>query len=345
MIIRISAVVLFICFLPEAVWSQSLFDSKEILEISFNGAIQDAMNDRAVESAYYPVELSYRDNKGELVKIPLRAKTRGNFRKMKSNCTYPPLMLNFSSELTRNTIFSEQNKLKLVTPCRGDKYVVREYLVYQLHNLVTPKSFRARLVKVNYGNQKKPEPLYGILLEEEDQMAARNNSIITEGKLVRPEQTQVDDFLKAAVFEYLIGNTDWSVQYLQNIKLIAADSFSIPSAVPYDFDHSGLVSAPYALPEAALELSSVRERRYRGYCIQDMKQFDTVLAHYNSLKDEIYALYNNNPLLEESYIKSTIKYFDEFYKTINNPKAVAREFQYPCLKSGTGNVVIKGLKQ
>jgi hypothetical protein len=76
-----------------------------------------------------------------------------------------------------------------------------------------------------------------------------------------------------------------------------------------------------------------------------MKQFDTVLAHYNSLKDEIYALYNDNPLLEESYIKSTIKYFDEFYKTINNPKAVAREFQYPCLKSGTGNVVIKGLKQ
>jgi hypothetical protein len=166
-----------------------------------------------------------------------------------------------------------------------------------------------------------------------------------EGKLVRPEQTNTNDFLNTAVFEYLIGNTDWSVQYLQNIKLIARDSLSIPTAVPYDFDHSGLVGAPYAKPAEALELSSTRERRYRGYCIQDMKQFDDVIAHFNSIKDEVYALYTSNTLLDESYIKSTIKYFDEFYKTINNPKATAREFQYPCLKSGTGNVVIKGLKQ
>jgi hypothetical protein len=216
-------------------------------------------------------------------------------------------------------------------------------MVYQLHNLITPKSFRARLVKVIYDDGKSPEPLYGILLEEEDQMAARNNSMILETKLVRPEQTNSEDFMKTAVFEYLIGNTDWSVQYLQNIKLIATDSLSVPSTVPYDFDHSGLVNAPYAKPAEELFLATVRERRYRGYCVQDVKKFDNVIAHFNGLKEQIYALYQDNVLLEESYVKSTIRYFDDFYKVINEPKLLAREFQYPCLKSGTGNVVIKGL--
>lgn len=338
----------FSCFFPSFGQAQSLFDSKEIFEIKLTGAIREALEDRVVESNYHSVDLAYRDTNDAEINIPIKVKTRGHFRKLKENCTFPPLLLNFSEDLTRNTIFSAQKKLKLVTPCRSEKYVVREYLVYQLYNLVTLKSFKARLVKVHYGepeNEKESVPLFGILLEEEEQMAARNQSVIVDGKLVRPEQTNINDFLTAAVFEYMIGNTDWSVQYLQNIKLIAADSLSTPTAVPYDFDHSGLVSAPYAQPAAALELTSIRERRYRGYCVKDMKQFDAVIAHFNAIKDDAYALYAQNELLEESYIKSTLKYFDEFYKIINNPKQVAREFQYPCLKTGTGNVVIKGLKQ
>ncbi|MEO8711596.1 MAG: hypothetical protein ABI405_05700, partial [Parafilimonas sp.] len=146
------------------------------------------------------------------------------------------------------------------------------------------------------------------------------------------------------MFQYLIGNTDWSIQYLQNIKLIATDSTQIPTAVPYDFDHAGIVNAPYAEPAEELEMSSVKQRRYRGYCMQDIKEFDSTIAFYNNIKPAIYALYTNCSLLNAKYVKTTIKYLDDFYKTINDPVAFKKEFNYPCDKNGTGNVIIKGLK-
>jgi len=185
--------------------------------------------------------------------------------------------------------------------------------------------------------------MYGILLEEEKQMAKRNG-LVTINRKLRPEQTESDAFLNMAVFEYLIGNTDWSIQYLQNIKLVATDSMTIPTTVPYDFDHAGIVNTPYAKPAEELEMSSVRERRYRGYCITDMKRFDKTIELYNNLKKNIYSVYTDCPLLDPKYVKSTVKYLDDFYSTINNPAAVKREFGYPCDKNGTGNVVIKGLK-
>ena len=148
-----------------------------------------------------------------------------------------------------------------------------------------------------------------------------------------------------AMFEYLIGNTDWSLQYQQNIKLIARDSLSVPYTVPYDFDHAGMVNAPYALPAEELQMRSVRERRYRGYCITDMKQFAETFALYNSLKNDIYKLYTSCQLLDAKSIKAATQYLDEFYNTINNEKKIASEFGYPCDKNGTGNVIIKGLKE
>ena len=137
-------------------------------------------------------------------------------------------------------------------------------MVYKLYNLVTPKSFKARLVQVTLEddkNKKPVTPFYGILLEEEKQMAKRNK-LVSVVRKIKPEQTQPDAFLNMAVFEYLIGNTDLSVQYLQNIKLLAKDFSAVPVTVPYDFDHAGIVSTPYAQPAEELQMSSVRQRRY-----------------------------------------------------------------------------------
>ena len=232
-------------------------------------------------------------------------------------------------------------------PCTGDEYVIREWLVYKIYNLITPKSFRARLVQITLDdprNKRQAARFYGFLIEDENHMAARNKASAIEQKL-RPHETQPDAFLTMAVFQYLIGNTDWSVEYQQNIKLLKTSSSQQLITVPYDFDHSGIVSAPYAQPAEQLLMRSVRERRYRGYCIGDMKVFEKHLAIYNRLKNDIYDLYTKNKLLEEKYIKSVTKYLDEFYEKINDPKAWQRDFAYPCDKNGTGNVVIKGLKE
>ena len=346
------AVLLFLAcffFLGNAMGQVSnLFNDDVVMELTLRGDLKTVFKDRGDEPQYHPATIRYKA-KGNEINIPIKIKTRGHFRKISSNCKYPPIFLNFTKRTTPQTVvFYGQDKVKLVTPCQDDQYVINEYLVYKLYNIITPKSFKAKLVKVIYQDtvkNKSSDPYYSILLEEEIQMAMRNGRLSLKKMGLRPETTLKGDFLKMSVFEYMIGNTDWSVQYRQNIKLIITDSLSLPTAVPYDFDHAGIVRAPYAKPAPELQMSSTLKRRYRGYCIPEMDQFTEVFETFNKLKDDFYAVYDGNPLLSSKYQNQTLKYLDQFYETINDPKKAQKAFSYPCNKSGTGNIVIKGLKK
>ncbi len=327
---------------------QGLFTDENVLDIKLIGPLRDLFNDRKEVSTYRPIQLSYRDADSNEILISLKARTRGHFRKSMGGCTYPPIYLNFSKKgMPAKSLFAGQDKIKLVMPCQGDQYVVREWLLYKVYNLVTEKSFRARLVRIALDDtqkKKKASPFYGILLEDDSAMARRNKMVSVEAKMLKGEQTEKSAYLKMAVFQYLIGNTDWSVQYQQNIKLIASKPSALPYTVPYDFDHAGLVSAPYALPAEELLMKSVRERRYRGFCIQDMSEFKETMEFFNKLKESIYKLYTSNPLLDSKYIRTATQYLDDFYATINNEKKMKSDFGYPCDKNGTGNIIISGLK-
>ena len=329
--------------------ADELFESNEVLNIRLSGDLRDLFNDRSDNAKYHDITVSYAAADGKIISIPAKSKTRGNFRRKLGDCVYPPIWLDFSENKNSQTsLFNGQVKLKLVMPCRGDEYVIREYLLYRLYNLITEKSFRVRLVKIepeDTKRKKNAEPFYGILLEDDNQMAKRNHSVLVKRDMLPMQNTDKNSFLKMAVFEYLIGNTDWSVEVQQNIRLLAKDSLSIPTPVPYDFDHAGLVNAPYAQPAEELQMSSVRERRYRGYCIKDIKQFDEVVSFYNNLKKDIYSLYTNCSLIDSKYLKSTLQYLDEFYNTINNPKKLQTEFGYPCSPNSTGNIIVKGMKE
>jgi len=324
--------------------SNQLFDKEEVLPFTLSGNIRDLFNDRSDKAVYHPLILTYKSGDSSEVSINLKAKTRGNFRRNSQNCSYPPILLNFPKKEAKASLFQQQDKLKLVVPCRGEEYVIREYLVYKLYNLLTPKSYKARLVRVTFNDteRKKTTTFYGILLEEDEQMAERNKMKIIDRKMLPGEGTETETFLKMAVFQYMIGNTDWSVPYQHNIRIIAFDSLSIPYVVPYDFDHAGIVDAPYALPAEQLALSSTHERRFRGYCITDIKAFDETIATFNRLKDDFYKVYTTCPLLDRKYIVATTKFLDQFYDTINNPKKVKTAFNYPCNKDAQ-NVIIKGL--
>lgn len=345
---------IFFCFIiPITVNTQpiiqpsALFANDSTLHLTLITNMHELFNDRGDHPKYHPLTVSYINEAGNKIIIHAEAKTRGHFRKMKENCLYPPLLLHFfKNDTLQSSVFKDQEKLKLVMPCRGDDYVVYEWLVYKLYNIITPKSFKVRLASLTIEDNKDNKtvgPFYTFLLEDEKDMAARNNDIVVDRKM-NPQDIQQQEFLKMAMFQYLIGNTDWSIQYLQNIKLIAPDNSQLPTAVPYDFDHAGIVNAPYAEPAEELQMTSVRQRRYRGYCIRDMNVFDSTIALFNRAKPAIYALYTNCSILNEHYVKTTIKYLDEFYKTINDPDEFKKEFSYPCDKNGTGNVIIKGLK-
>ncbi len=325
----------------------TLFDPEEILELKISGDINRLVKDRKGKPEYDDMTISYRDQNQKEISIPLKIRTRGNFRRQQNICTYPPILLNFSKKNVDNTVFEGQDKLKLVMPCKGDKYVVREYYAYKISNILTPQSFKVRLVKIDFEDSsnkiKVKEPLFAFLIEDEDQMAERNGMFPVGQDLIRPKQIEAQEFIKMSLFQYLIANTDWSIQFRQNIKIIQHPETKEMFAVPYDFDFSGIVMTTYAKPAEELEMNSVRDRRYRGYCITNMEHFQKAFIPFIELKDKIYHLYQSSPHLENSYIKSTLKYLDEFYQIINNPKLAERELQYPCLAAGTGDVVIKGL--
>src|ERR1017187_3121125 len=221
----------------------TLFDTDHILHFKLTGKLNELYKDISNNNSNHPILLQYLDKDSNLVSIKLNVKTRGHFRRMKGNCTMPPLLLTFPKRnKIKNTVFENQSKLKLVVPCQGDDYVIEEFLVYKLFNLISDRSFKARLALVDFQdslNRRKIETHYCFLLEDEKQMAERNQCYVWKHRMLNMQNTNPEEFRKMAVFQYMIGNTDWGVPYLQNIVLITKDSITAPTTVPYDFDHAG----------------------------------------------------------------------------------------------------------
>ncbi|PWN06015.1 hypothetical protein [Rhodohalobacter mucosus] len=333
---------------PGPAQTQGLFDSEEILDLRLEGDVATLLEDRGEDPSYHVLKLHFQN--ADLVKESqdLRVRVRGNFRRLKKNCDTPPLKFDFEDhEVPETSLFAGQPELKLVVPCKGEEYVVREYLTYKLYNLFTDHSFRVRMVRFTFDDTVRGEisdPQYGFLIEDKEVLAARSNASLIERMNLRPEIVEEQAFLRMSVFAYMIGNTDWSIQYLHNIELLFLNGEKTYVAVPYDFDLVGLVSSPYARPSPALKLRSVRERVYRGYCLEDVDVLDSTFSQFRELRQDIYRTITENPLLGQSYIEFATGYLDDFYDTLNSERKRARVFSYPCNRFGTGNVVISGMQ-
>lgn len=322
---------------------QGLFASDAVVEFTLTAPWPKILKDRGKETSTHLGQLRYAEGQ-ETRLLPVKLTVRGNFRKSRANCTFPPLYVDVPKKQVRKTLFAKQNKMKLVTHCTNEEYVVREYLVYKMYNLLTEASFRARLARVTYldsAGRRDPETRWGVLLEDEDDLMKRNGSMATKLKQVPVARVDSASMATVAVFQYLIGNTDWSVPFRHNIRLMNRPDQIYPIAIPYDFDHAGIVDANYAVPAAQLNLGSVRERLYRGLPYPT-SVLEPVLRRFNELKPQFYALFQNDPRLSPAYVKRTVKFLDEFYETINKPASVAAIFQQG--KKDASNVVIKGLK-
>ncbi len=321
-----------------------LFKSDSVLAFVIVADMKPLLKDRGDKTTDHLAVLKYARKKKGTIEIPIKIKARGNFRRQAANCIFPPLLIDIAKQKKKNSVFDYQNKLKLVTHCINEDYIFQEQLVYKIYNLLTDLSFRSRLAKVTYQDSaaKRPtETKMAFLVEDETDLAKRNNLKIYNFKQLRSEMLDTVVMAKLSVFEYLIGNTDWSVPFLHNIRLLT-DSIHAPIPVPYDFDHSGIVAAKYAMPSEGLPIATVRQRLYRGIAYP-LPVFEQVFAQFRALRPQIYALYENNATLQPNYIKKTIKYLDEFYAVINDPKAVKREFIEVGTQNEAGGVVIKGL--
>jgi len=246
--------------------------------------------------------------------------------------------MRFETETVEGTVFEGQKKLKLVTHCQTrrsqyQQYLLQEYLIYRAYNLMTDKSFRVRLVKITYADsQERDDPFtrYGFILEDEDKMAERLGGKILEVENVHPDLTDYELSNRLAIFQFMMGNSDWSIPGLHNIKLIRLDGEPTPYAIPYDFDWSGIINTRYAKPDPFLNIRTVRQRLFRGFC-RDPEVFRDEFAFFNKQKKDIYALYRElSPPLEENELEQATGYLDEFYAIINDPDEAEYDIIEKC---------------
>ncbi len=313
-----------------------LFESDDLLELSLSMDMKKVIRDVGEDKSYHDAFISYTDQSGDSIVLPVEVRTRGHFRLDPINCDFPPLMLNFDPDDIHNTLFEGMDKIKLVTHCRRNDYyeqcLLKEYLVYKLYNLFTAESYRARLAKVNYvdlSGKKNPVHKLAFFIEPTEHMASRNNCEIISIQKIHQESTHREKTLLLSIFQYMIGNTDWSVPSLHNIRLIKSDQFYSPVAVPYDFDWCGLVNAPYAIPAPILEITSVTDRKFRGFCRPE-DEFTDAFSIFREKKKEIYETCENVYYLTEKEYNKVIKYLDEFFLIIDNPRSVKNEFYNNC---------------
>jgi hypothetical protein len=277
--------------------------------------------------------------------LPVMLATRGVTRRRADICSFPPLRVSFDPKPEKGSLFRKQKHLKLVTHCQpDDKYaqnVLLEYAAYRMYQVMTPESFRVRLANVRYrdesGREITTQP--GFFIEDIDDVAKRNDQerFHINGPIA---QAQLDPVAAArfVIFQYMISNLDFAM----NAPEVGSDCchnarlLTVPGAttrlipVPYDFDMSGLIDAPYAGPPKVVHVASVRDRRYHGFCMHN-DQVQPAIADFVAHRDALLAVMDNIPNLSPIARAKAVRYLNGFFEVVADPRKVSDMLEY-CLK-------------
>ena len=315
---------------------RALFASEEPLPFTLIADFKAVNRDRNPESTkVFPATLVVAGRNGGEDRITVNIRTRGHSRRMSTTCTFAPIRIEFPEKKAAGTVFEGHKSLKLGTHCRDadsyEQYVYREYLVYKIFNRITARSFRARLASATYVDASTNKPFSsraGLFIEDDDDVARRLGGETTALQGMTFSHVDMETMTLVGLFEYMIGNTDVSLLKLHNIILVRS-STGVVYPVPYDFDYSGVVNARYAIPAAALNLATVRERLYRGPCLtqEDLTPF---LTRLGGMRENILSLYDTVPALDNGYRKDARSYLDGFFKIIEKPGDAKRAFIDGC---------------
>jgi hypothetical protein len=314
------------------------FEGEDPVPITLTLNIKRIRGDKDANAPWRDATISYTPPGATAPEVlPIKLKTHGIWRL--KNCEFPPIRLDFSKDNTKKTIFAGLSKPKLTNFCRDDdtyeQYVLQELQAYRIYWTVTHYSHAARALRITYVDSASGKPLttrYAFIQEDPGRMAARLGGKILNIKGAGPDDMQPAAMVVTGVFQYLVGNTDFSMSALHNIELFARTDGSDPIPVARDFDYAGLVNARYAVPDMHLRIRNVRDRLYRGYCAPDA-EYPKAFALFDAKKDAIYALYHDKigSLLPPKMVEESLKYFDDFYKTIDNPKNAKSDIMEACL--------------
>lgn len=322
--------------------TRPLFSSDSTLAITIEGPLSTIMRKRD-ETDEYPATLKYSDTAGTEHQLDIKLRLRGKFRRKRETCSFAPLRVNFRKKQVEGTVFAGQNKIKLVTDCQSSKknfqqYLLKEYLAYKIFSSLTDRSFGARLIRVTYIDTDRngtARESYAFFIEEKKHIAERLGVHLLDIGNTKYSELDPAHSNLVNVFEYLIGNTDFSLVAgpaetgcCHNAVLYQKESDPYIS-IPYDFDHAGIVDAPYAAPNPRFKLRSTKHRLYRGRCANNA-YLDSTLQQFLIKRDDIRQLIEGLDGFAAKSIKTTLAYIDGFYREISKPKSIEKKFIKKC---------------
>ena len=316
-----------------------LFASREPLPFTLTADFRAISRNRdSTSKVRHAGTLVVKDTAGVDRSIPVELRTRGHFRLKSSTCRFVNLLVRFPKEgkLTRGTPFEGQKALKLGAHCQDDvryeRLLRREHLAYRILNVITPRSFRTRISNGTYIDStsgKQVASRLAMWIESEDDVASRQGARLREFKRALFADMEPRTLDEMAIFEYLIANTDWSIYALHNVRIVATDS-GVVYPIPYDFDFSGLVNAPYATPAPQLGIRSVRDRLFRGPC-RRWDEMAPSITRFVQGEGAIMALLDEPPRLEEGEARDVRRYLEDFFRVARDPADAKQAFIDRCL--------------
>ena len=312
--------------------STPLFSSDSTLNIIVIADYKELFRDRSGEPQYHGGKIFYFTRDSIPLYFEVKLRQRGEFRRQKSNCTFPPLAVNFKKNSLSGSLFDGQNKVKLVTHCRErdgyEQNLLAEYLAYRVYNQLTDFSYKVRLAKITYidsSGRSKPISRFGFFIETKEEFEKRNCVSFVETKNLHQEVLDRFQMTLVSVYQYMIGNTDWSVPNRHNIDLYLGDPQNPFIPVTYDFDFSGLVNSPYAQPQPMLGIKNVTDRLYRGFD-RNMGEISAVLTVFlkneKTINDEVVAL----PYVRKGKQEEIQQFLHSFFDDIKSQAKVRRIF-------------------
>ena len=324
---------------PAAAQTTPLFASDVPIRITIRGPVNAVA--RSAEDSTDPRD-AILSLVGTSETYPIRLSARGITRRTKAVCSFPPLRVDFAQKPPASSLFAGQGRLKLVTHCQSSEsfqqHLLLEYSAYRLFNLISPASFRVRLATVDYAeaNGRVTTSRWGFFIEDLDDAARRNGMRRAQvGDRIASNQLESRQAARMALYEYMIGNLDWSMRAgpqgegcCHNGRLISAGPAPyLP--LPYDFDYSGLVDAPYAVPPESVPVSNVKTRYYMGYC-RFNSEVVAAAAEFRAKRPAIEAVFSQVPLTQRPRAKA-LAYINSFFAQIATNETLQAKILSKCI--------------
>jgi hypothetical protein len=321
--------------------AQPLFRSDAVLEVTLTTNLRDLLRVRdSTKLAWHAADFAWVDG-GDTARVAVEVRARGHFRRQRGNCDFPPIMVRLPRRDARGTVLQGNPRVKLTTPCRPgsdeyQQYILAEYGVYRSYQLLHDAAPRTRLARITYrdsADRIKPITVTAFFTEIDEEVArATSITLRDQMKGARFSDVHAPTLQSLALFEFMVGNTDWSLGGLHNIYILQ-DSTGVVYPVAYDWDWSGLVHTRYSVPDYRLPIKRVTERHYMGPC-HTLEEWAPTFTRFRDARPALTAVWDSIPGLSAARKAQSLKYLEEFWRILDSPRDLRATVLRTCRPDG-----------